>query len=130
LAELPIAYWDLQAEGKSWAGEWYPSTAYSLGNIVHFGGATYHCSTQHTSAAAFATDETKWGLIATSDNWKDTWTVSTNYGLGDIVSYGGNLYRCIDNHVSATTTTLGLEYDTASWEAYRTGIEYRGTWSQ
>jgi hypothetical protein len=129
LAELPIAYWDLQAEGKSWAGEWYPSTAYSLGNIVHFGGATYYCSTQHTSASAFAADETKWGLIATSDNWKDTWAVSTNYGLGDIVRYGGNLYRCIDNHVSATTTTLGLEYDAVYWEAYRTGIEYRGTWS-
>lgn len=129
LAELPIAYWDLQAEGKSWAGEWTASTAYSLGNIVHFGGATYHCVIQHTSGSSFAIDEAKWSLISTSDNWKDTWAVSTNYGIGDIVRYGGNLYRCIDNHVSATTTTLGLEYDTVSWEEYRTGIEYKGTWS-
>ena len=129
LAELPIGYWDLQAEGKTWSGEWAPSTAYSLGNIVHFAGATYYCSTQHTSGLAFATDETKWTFIATSDNWDGVWTVSTNYGIGDIVRYGGNLYRCIDNHVSAATTTLGLEYDTASWEEYHVGIDYKGTWS-
>ena len=129
LAELPIAYWDLQAEGKSWAGEWTPSTYYSLGNIVHFAGATYYCSTQHTSASAFATNETNWTLIATSDNWHNVWTVSTNYGLGDIVRYGGNLYRCVDNHVSAATTTLGLEQDIYSWEEYHVGIEYKGSWS-
>lgn len=129
LAELPIAYWDLQAEGKSWAGEWTPSTAYSLGNIVHFAGATYYCSTQHTSVSDFATDDAKWTLIATSDNWHNNWTVSTNYGVGDIVRYGGNLYRCVNNHVSAVTTTLGLEQDIYSWEDYHIGVEYRGTWS-
>ena len=129
LAELPISYWDLQAEGKSWAGEWTPSTAYSLGNIVHFGGATYYCDTAHTSSTSFAANETNWTFIATSDNWDGIWAVSTNYGIGDIVKYGGKLYRCIDNHVSAATVLLGLEANTASWEEYFDGIDYRGTWS-
>jgi hypothetical protein len=129
LNATPIAYWTLQADGKSWAGEWQPSTAYSLGNIIHFGGATYYCITPHTSAVAFVTNEEKWGFVATSDNWHQVWTVATNYGLGDIVRYGGKLYRCIDNHVSAATTLLGLEADTASWEEYRDGVEYRGVWT-
>ena len=129
LAELPIPYWDLQAEGKKWSGEWTPNTVYNLGNIIHFGGATYYCDTAHTSATSFAANETDWTFIATSDNWHNVWTVSTNYGIGDIVKYGGKLYRCIDNHVSAATILLGLESNTASWEEYFDGIDYRGTWS-
>jgi len=129
LNATPVSYWTLQADGKSWAGEWEPNTDYSLGNIIHFGGATYYCITPHTSAVAFVTNEADWGFVATSDNWHQVWTVATNYGLGDIVRYGGKLYRCIDNHVSAATTLLGLEADTASWEEYRDGVEYRGVWT-
>jgi hypothetical protein len=129
LAELPIPYWDLQAEGKKWSGEWTASTLYNLGNIVHFAGATYYCNTAHTSSSSFAANESNWTFIATSDNWHNEWAVSTNYGIGDIVKYGGKLYRCIDNHVSAATTLLGLEANTASWEEYFDGIEYRGAWS-
>lgn len=129
LAELPIPYWDLQAEGKKWAGEWTPSTLYNLGNIVHFAGATYYCEVSHTSSSSFAANEADWGFIATSDNWHNVWAVSTNYGIGDIVKYGGKLYRCVDNHVSAATVLLGLEANTASWEEYFDGVDYRGTWS-
>ena len=129
LNATPIAYWTLQADGKSWAGEWQANTAYSLGNIIHFGGATYYCITPHTSAVAFATNEADWGFVATSDNWHNAWSVSTNYGIGDIVRYGGKSYRCVDNHVSAATTLLGLEANTASWEEYRDGVEYRGVWN-
>ena len=129
LAQLPIAYWSLQAEGSQWAGAWTASTYYSLGNIVKFAGATYYCSTNHTSTTNFAADLAKWSLISTGDNWKNAWTTSTNYGLGDIVRYGGNVYRCITSHVSSATTALGLEADIANWEIYDQGVEFVGAWS-
>lgn len=129
LASLPTPYWSLQAEGKKWSGEWATSTAYSLGNIVHFGGATYYCLTAHTSTTSFVANETKWEFIAKSDNWHRSWSVSTNYGVGDIVQYGGNVYRSIANHVSAATTALGLEANSANWEKYIDGVDFKGTWS-
>lgn len=129
IAQLPIAYWSLQAEGKQWAGAWTASTYYSLGNIVRFGGATYYCSTNHTSTASFANDVSNWGGLAKGDNWKNAWTISTNYGLGDIVRYGGNVYRCATSHVSSATTALGLEADIANWELYDQGVEFVGAWN-
>ena len=89
LAKTPIPYWDLQLEGSQWAGEWSPSTYHSLGNIVHFGGEVYYCSTQHTSGNDFVTDQAKWTTVSMSDNWHQNWTTSTNYGIGDVVRYGG-----------------------------------------
>jgi len=118
LAQLPISYWSLQAEGSQWAGAWTASTYYSLGNIIKFAGATYYCSTNHTSTTNFAADLAKWSVISTGDNWKNAWTTSTNYGLGDIVRYGGNVYRCATSHVSSATTALGLEADIANWAIY------------
>lgn len=127
LAELPIPYWDLQAEGSQWAGDWAPSTYYSLGNIIHFGGAVYSCSTHHTSTSSF--EPTKWSTLSTSDNWHGNWNTSTVYGIGDIVRYGGNAYRCNTAHVSAATTVLGLEDDDTYWDVYVEGVDFKGTWS-
>ncbi len=129
LAETPIAYWDLQLEGSKWIGEWAPNTSYSLRNIVHFGGEVYSCNTAHTSVTSFATDEAKWTTIAISDHWYANWTTSRNYGIGDIVRYGGNVYRCNDNHVSAATAILGLEADLAKWDVYIQGVDFKGNWS-
>lgn len=129
LAETPIAYWDLQLEGSQWAGEWAPSTYYSLGNIVHFGGEVYSCSVNHTSVSSFVADEAKWSTVSTSDNWTGNWTISTNYGIGDIVRYGGNVYRCNANHVSAATTVAGLEANIAFWDVYIQGVDFKGNWS-
>ncbi len=78
LAELPINYWSLQIEGKTWSGDWSPSTYYSLGNIVRFGGAVYYCATNHTSTTNFAVDASKWTTISTSDKWSANWTTTAN----------------------------------------------------
>jgi hypothetical protein len=129
LAQLPISYWSLQVDGKQWTGPWTASTYYSLGNIIKFAGATYYCLTNHTSATNFAVDLAKWSIVSNGDNWKNAWTVSTNYGLGDIVRYGGNVYRCVTSHVSSATTALGLEADIANWEVNDLGVEFVGTWS-
>ena len=42
--------WNLMADGQTWGGDWTPTTAYSPGVIVRYGGTTYICKTNHTSA--------------------------------------------------------------------------------
>ena len=129
LNQLPINYWQLQIEGKKWSGDWAPDTYYSLGNIVRFGGKTYYCTTNNISTSSFAADEGNWTQLTQGDNWKGTWSTSVNYGVGDIVKYGGNVYRCNTNHVSAGTTSLGLEADLSKWDIYDSGVEFVGTWN-
>lgn len=128
-AQLPINYWELQVEGTKWSGDWAPNTYYSLGNIIRFAGQTFYCNTHHTSGSVFANSASYWSILTNGDCWSGAWSTDTNYGIGSIVKYGGNVYRCITPHKSASTTSLGLESDQNKWEIYDSGIEFVGTWN-
>jgi len=73
-------------------------------------------------------DQADWDIFANAFNWRNSWTVSTYYHVGDIVSYGGYVYYCTAPHNSAGTTTLGLENNAASWQVFNAGITYLGAW--
>ena len=121
-------YWELMLSGNTWYSDWEPSTYYSLGNLVKYGGKIYTCTEHHTSGLR-TIDLTKWTTYSNYDNWKTDWAVDTVYGINDIVKYGGIVYRCTTNHVSAATITLGLEADQAKWEVVDIGIEYKNLWT-
>ena len=124
----PLPYWILMIDGRTWKQEWLPGTAYSLGNIVRFGGVAYICTEPHTSGLR-QLDLTKWTTYSTFTNWNSAWQVDTVYGLGDIVKYGGIVYNCILGHISSASTALGLEADQSKWEIVNYGIEYKTDWT-
>ena len=121
-------YWSLTVDGKTFIGNWLTNTFYDVGNIVHFGGSNYICTTQHTSSGT-TLDLSKWTTYSQTYNWSNAWTVSTVYAVGDVVKYGGIVYRCNTNHTSAGTPTLGLENDIANWNILYRGTEYKGVWA-
>ena len=121
-------YWAIQIDGKTWKGVWSTGVVYSLGNIVQYGGAEYYCAVAHTSGATFATNSANWAIYVQNDKWEKAWTSYTQYGLGDVVQWGGIVYRCITNHTSAGPTG-GLEADQANWTVYYSNINYLGAWS-
>ena len=121
-------YWAVQIDGKTWKGAWSTGVVYSLGNIVQYGGAEYYCAVAHTSGATFATNSANWAIYVQNDKWEKSWTSYTQYGLGDIVQWGGIIYRCITNHTSAGPTG-GLEIDQANWTVYYSNINYLGAWT-
>jgi len=127
LYAVPYPYWNLVVDGKSFVGTWAPSTLYSLGNLVIFGGKVYNCTTAHTSTL-FATDAANWSEYTEFTGWHPNWTASTAYGLNDIVRWGGIVYKCIANHTSAATYDLGLEANQSAWQVYFSGVDYRGLW--
>ena len=120
-------YWTLMLDGHQWKQEWTPDTDYALGNIIRYSGIVYVCTTEHTSAADpnAQIDLTKWTTYAQFDYWNYSWVASVVYGLGDLVKYGGIVYRCTTNHVAGLT----LEADQANWEIVNNGIEYKGLWN-
>jgi len=46
-----------------WQGPWASATAYIKDDVVGYGGSSYVCITNHTSAGAFSTDAAKWELM-------------------------------------------------------------------
>ncbi len=124
----PVPYWRVVVDSRKWSEDWQTATYYSLGNIVRYGGSLYYCIEQHTSGQTI--DEDKFEIYATTNgNWDNTWDTNIAYGIGDVVRYGGILYKCVANHISASTATLGLEDDQASWTEFFVGVEFKGTWN-
>jgi len=126
-------YWNMIVDGKTFVtangGAWQTGQAYSLGNIVSFGGVIYYANTKHTSTA-FASQASYWTQYSEFNAWRSVgWLPNNVYGKNDVVKYGGIVYKCIANHTSSASNTLGLEANQSAWTIIDSGVEYKGTWS-
>jgi len=93
------AYWSLHTKGMENAGNWTPSTAYVLDDIVKEGGNLYICTAQHTSigieSSWYSSDfPAYWDLYHEGLSFKGAFTTDTYYGINAVVSYGPYTYRC------------------------------------
>ena len=116
-----------------WKNIWASSTTYYKDDVVRFAGKTYVCQIGHTSSLDFNTDldivPTKWNLMSDGQRWRDEWAIDTVYEEGDLVKYGGSIYVCIDGHTSAATLSLGLENNSADWNTFVEGFDWKGIWT-
>ena len=116
-----------------WKDAWSASTVYYKDDVVRFGGKVYLCQLGHTANANFNVDldinPTKWNLMADGQRWRDAWATSIVYEEGDLVKYGGTIYVCIDGHTSAATAALGLENNSAAWNQFVEGTDWKSTWT-
>ena len=135
--------WNLMSTGTDWKGDWAISTFYKLNDVVKYGGLLYICNDSHTSTATLKltpgtspenttgleADQAKWTLYAEGFDWKADWTINTRFKINDLVKYGGYTYVCNTAHTSAATSTLGLENNSANWDEFNPGLDYKGAWS-
>jgi hypothetical protein len=116
-----------------WKGAWVTATTYYKDDVVRLGGKVYICQIGHTASTDFNTDldinPTKWNLMSDGQRWTGDWTTSTAYQIGDLAKYGGTVYICTDNHTSAATATLGLENNSAVWNQFIEGFDWKGNWT-
>jgi hypothetical protein len=124
--------WNLVSDGQTWKGDWLPQTRYVYNDIVKYGARLYICQTVHTSAedstVGLEADLANWQVFADGLDWKGVWETEFDYKVNDLVKYGANNYVCITPHISAATTAEGLEVDSANWELFSQGIEYKSVW--
>ena len=113
-----------------WRGDWGTSTAYLIDDIVKYGGNTYVCVVNHTSAAAeadFYTDlnsSSYWELQSEALFFKNDWQASTFYKLNDLVKFGAFQYRCILQHTSGSTFAVG-----GNWLSFTEGLQWEDTYN-
>ena len=122
--------WVKMADGRAFKNAWAGSTVYYPGDIVDDGGNLWIAVTGHTSTADFNTDVANWAIFVAGNDWGNVWTVATRYGVGDIINYGGIVYRCNTAHTSAATLALGLEDDQFNWTTYYYGVTYKGEYAE
>jgi hypothetical protein len=118
-----------------WRGDWSTSTAYLIDDIVKYGGNTYVCVTNHTSAATtanFYTDflsSSYWQLHTEGLFFKGDWTSSTFYKLNDLVKYGAYQYRCVLQHTSTSNFSLIDVSSTVQWQVYSEGLQWEDSYN-
>ena len=115
----------------NWRGAWTANTAYEIDDIVKFGGNTYVCTANHTSAAseaAFYTSDiaaspTRWNVHVPGYEVKGSWAATTFYKLNDLVTYGNTIYVCSTQHTSSSN------FDATKFSVYLEGLKFENTWS-
>lgn len=132
---LATPRWIQIADGVRFVGDWQTNNFYAIGDIVAFSGGLYICELDHTSAeeeSGFDNDytvENRWVIFVTTDNWSQDWQITTYYGIGSIVRYGGEIFRCLTGHVSSAVDNPGLYDDIDKWEKVSSSQDWRGDWN-
>lgn len=126
--EADLVNWEIFADGLEFKGDWTAVTNYRINDTVKYGGATYVCTDDHTSAATDAlgleADSDKWSLLNQGFDWKQEWVAATRYKKNDVVKFGGTLWIATAYHTASGT--FGL--DSANWEKFVEGIQYEDRW--
>ena len=110
----------------NWKGTWSSGTDFIVDDMIEYNGFTYVALRTHTSAEFYndlvGTDVTpakpKWKKQSEGKSWKNLWTVSTYYSIGNLVKYGASVYECTEAHTSSATfssATDGLIADINKW---------------
>lgn len=133
----PTPAWLKMADGRSYRGDWNQSTLYIEGDIFRYGGNLYLTVTSFTSSSIFDNDLANLATYLSAINWRNNWTQNTRYAVGDLVRYGGQVYKCIFGHTSSSNSNgpeIGnndsLNDSTLEvWEIYYSNSEFKGVYS-
>jgi len=99
----------------NYLGEWDQDTFYNKDAIVTYEGKVYVCLVPHTSgtttgafydALYYITPQLApqpyWEIVINGRKWAGDWQTATYYSLGNLVSYGGSVYLCTEQHTSSS----------------------------
>jgi len=124
----PTPRWVKMTDGFYFRGDWQTGTAYGLGDVIVEGGKLYLCTVAHTShSTAFRNDSSNWTTFANSEGWANEWAPATNYEVGDLVRWGGIVYKCKSGHLSSSNSQ-GLYGQISFWDNYIINVEWVDFW--
>ena len=128
----PSPAWLKMTDGRTFSEEWLSGTQYDPGVLVKAGGNVYLCVTAHIASSNFDDDSIYWEIFAIGKNFRNEWSISTRYRVGDVVRYNGYTYQCTLEHDSGTVTEgINSNLNDSTAETWTTVIEnytYVGTY--
>lgn len=101
-------YWEVFVEGYNHRNAWVTATDYKVGDSAVHEGQSYRALTNHTSGAFLADFlASNWQRYSGGVNDRGSYTVATDYFVGDLASLGAvpnkNIYMCTADHTSHAT---------------------------
>lgn len=94
-----IYLWTIQPTGYAWQ----VGVNYAVNDSVTYNGSSYRCLQAHVSQTNWnpvSTLNVLWGTYAPATS---AWTVGVAYKVGDVVTYNGSTYQCLQAHTSIST---------------------------
>ncbi len=88
----------LELGGPAWA----PNVAYQVDDVVTYAGNAYRCRQPHTSLTGWEPPSTPALWEIPGDCSSPEWQAQVQYAAGNIVSYQGTDYQCVQSHMSLT----------------------------
>lgn len=108
----------------SFQGDWTASATYEYNDIVKYGGDVFVYTFNSSTASVIPTNTTYWKSMVSGFDYEGNWSNSTNYRLGQVVSYGGKVYISSQDNANQNPSTAS-----AFWAKLVDGIQYEGTYS-
>ena len=124
------AKWTQYGEGFDWKGVWSTNVRYKLNDIIRYGGYTYVCNLDHTSALTttlgLENNQANWDVFNPGVEYKGTWSGSSvRYKLNDVVKQGAGLWICVTHHESTASFTNDEPY----WTRFVEAIAFENDWN-
>ena len=125
-------YWDVFSKGFEFVGSWSASTQYRPGDTVQYGGNRYVAKEgqRPLGQTENPTNTTFWDTIVSGLRWLTNWNNLADYGPGDVVKYGGQIYVCVQSVVyNVGTPNDPPTIKTNDWDLLVEGFSWRGDYS-
>ena len=129
-------YWDIKLPGFEYNLEWDSETAYTVGDVVKYGGYLYYSLTNNYNRSPGSNiyqiedyeGPLDWQILSKGVNFRGEWSALSSYKTGDVVRRGGNLYVAI---IDSTSDGSTIDYaDESNWELLNVGSNWRGYWEE
>ena len=106
---------------------WSAGVYYAPGDMVRHGGNVYLANAGNIGLTPAADNNSVWNLLSKAVNFSGTWSSTTNYKIGDLVTRGGNLYLA---NSDTNSDGSSLDYlDAGDWELVNVGQRFTGEWA-
>ena len=99
---------------------------YRVNDIVRYGADLWICTQAH-NASGTALDATKFTQFVGGFEFLNSYNSANSYVVGDLVTYGGYTYACIQNNSSTSPQTPSTA--TSYWQVYTTGFNFRNDYT-
>jgi len=100
--------WSLWMPGFQFSGQWSSGTIYQPGATVLYGGYSYTSITSNNTNNTPSTDAANWALLNKGFNFRQEWTASNSYKVGDVITRHGITFSAIADNSSQDPTSITL----------------------